>query len=232
MKKFFLLAACAVMILSSCGTWSNVAKGTAIGTGSGAAVGAAAGALIGKDANSAAIGAAIGAIIGAGAGVIIGDQMDKKAEELAALEGAQVDLVTDVNNLKSVKVTFDNGILFAFNKSELSDAAKVSLKDFAAKMADMPDTDITVWGHTDNVGTAKANESVSMKRADAVKKYLAAQGIAADRITAEGKSYTMPVASNDTEEGKALNRRVEVYISANKAMIEAAEAEAKAEGLE
>lgn len=228
MKKLVLLFACATMVLTSCGPWSNLAKGSAIGGGSGAAVGAGVGALIGKDAKSAAIGSAIGAIVGTGVGAIIGDRMDKKAAELAAIEGAQVETVTDVNNLTSVKVTFDNGILFDFNKSELSDAAKQSLKDFAQKMADMPETDITIWGHTDNIGTDAANQSVSQKRANAVKDFLASQGIAADRLLAEGKSFNMPVATNDTADGRAQNRRVEVYISANEAMIAEAQAEADA----
>ncbi|MBQ7459220.1 MAG: OmpA family protein [Bacteroidales bacterium] len=226
MKKLVLLFACATMVLTSCGPWSNLAKGSAIGGGSGAAVGAGVGALLGKDAKSAAIGSAIGAIVGTGVGAIIGDRMDKKAAELAAIEGAQVETVTDVNNLTSVKVTFDNGILFDFNKSELSDAAKQSLKDFAQKMADMPETDITIWGHTDNIGTEAANQSVSQKRANAVKDFLASQGIAADRLLAEGKSFNMPVATNDTAAGRAQNRRVEVYITANEAMIAEAQAEA------
>ena len=219
MKKIFLLLACATMVLTSCGPWSNLAKGSAIGGGSGAAVGAGVGALVGKDAKSAAIGSAIGAIIG--------DRMDKKAEELAAIEGASVETVTDVNNLTSVKVTFDNGILFDFNKSTLSEAAKKSLKEFATKMADMPETDITIWGHTDNVGTSEANEKVSLARANAVKDFLSAQGIAADRMASEGKSFNMPVATNDTKAGRAQNRRVEVYISANQAMIAEAAAEAQ-----
>lgn len=227
MKKLVLLFACATMVLTSCGPWSNLAKGSAIGGGSGAAVGAGVGALIGKDAKSAAIGSAIGAIVGTGVGAIIGDRMDKKAEELAAIEGASVETVTDVNDLTAVKVTFDNGILFDFNKANLSDAAKKSLKEFAAKMSDMPETDITIWGHTDNIGTAEANQSVSQKRANAVKDFLASQGIAADRMVSEGKSFDLPVADNATEAGRAQNRRVEVYISANKAMIEEAEAEAQ-----
>ncbi len=229
MKKLVLLFACATMVLTSCGPWSNLAKGSAIGGGSGAAVGAGVGALVGKDAKSAAIGAAIGAIVGTGVGAIIGDRMDKKAEELAAIEGANVETVTDVNDLTAVKVTFDNGILFDFNKANLSAAAKKSLKEFATKMADMPETDITIWGHTDNIGTAEANQSVSQKRANAVKDFLAANGIAAERMLSEGKSFDMPVADNATEEGRAQNRRVEVYISANKAMIEEAAAEAQAQ---
>lgn len=214
------------MILSSCGTWSNLAKGTAIGSGGGAAVGAAAGALLGKDAKSAAIGSAIGAIVGAGAGAIIGDKMDKKAEELKALEGAKVETVTDANNLTSVKVTFESGILFATNKSNLSDVAKKSLKEFAATMADMPETDITIWGHTDNTGSDAVNERLSLERANSVKSFLTDAGIAAERMTTEGKSYSMPVASNETKDGRAQNRRVVVYITANQAMIAEAEAEA------
>ena len=229
MKKFILLAACACMVLSSCGAWSNLAKGTAIGGGSGAAVGAAAGALLGKDAKSAAIGAAIGSIVGAGAGAIIGDRMDKKAEELAALDGATVETVTDVNNLTSVKVTFESGILFATNKSDLSAAAKKSLKEFADVMADMPETDITIWGHTDNTGSDAVNEKLSLARANSVKSFLEGAGIAADRMETAGKSYSMPVATNETKEGRAQNRRVEVYISANQAMIAEAEAEAAKE---
>ena len=226
MKKLVLLFACTALVLTSCGPWSNLAKGSAIGGGSGAAVGAGVGALVGKDAKSAAIGSAIGAIIGTGVGAIIGDRMDKKAAELAAIEGATVETVTDVNDLTAVKVTFDGGILFDFNKSTLSDVAKKSLKEFAASMADMPETDITIWGHTDNIGTEAANEKVSLDRANVVKDFLASNGIAKSRILAEGKSFNMPVASNETAEGRAQNRRVEVYISANKAMIDEASAEA------
>ncbi len=182
---------------------------------------------MGKDSKSAAVGSAIGAIVGAGAGAIIGDKMDKKAEQLAAIEGATVETVTDANNLTSVKVTFDSGILFDTNKSALSESAKKSLKDFASKMTDMPDTDITIWGHTDNTGSAAVNERLSLERANAVKSYLNSLGIANSRMESAGKSYNEPVASNDTKEGRAQNRRVEVYISANEAMIAAAEAEAK-----
>ena len=149
--------------------------------------------------------------------------MDKKAEELAALENAQVETVTDVNGLTAIKVTFDSGILFDFNKSNLQASAKKQLDKFAAEMADMPETDITILGHTDNVGTAEANQKVSDNRAQAVSKYLQGKGISKDRIIAEGHSYNDPVADNSTAEGRAQNRRVEIYISANENMIKAAE---------
>lgn len=228
MKKFIALFLCGSIILSGCGALNKTAKGSLIGSGAGAALGAGIGALIGKDGKGAAIGAAIGTAVGVSAGAIIGKQMDKKAEELAKLESAKVETVEDINGMKAIKVTFDSGILFELNKSDLNEASKSSLSTFATEMKDLPDTDITIFGHTDNTGSDAVNERISKQRADAVSSYLQKCGIAANRLSAEGKSYSMPVATNDTVEGRAANRRVEVYISANEEMIKAAEAEAKA----
>ena len=221
MKKFASLLLCGA-ILVSCGI-SNTGKGTLIGAGAGAALGAGVGYLIGGNGQAAAIGAAVGTAVGGGTGAVIGKQMDKKAAQLAELENAQVETVTDVNGLKGIKVTFDSGILFDFNKSNLADAAKVQLDKFAVDMADMTETNINVYGHTDNIGTEAANKSVSTKRAKAVANYLNSKGIAKERLLAEGLAYDFPVASNDTEEGRAQNRRVEIYITANENMIKAAE---------
>lgn len=182
------------------------------------------GAVIGKDGKAAAIGAAIGTAVGTGAGALIGHKMDKKAEELAALEGANVEVVTDANDLQAIKVTFDSGILFKTNSYVLNDASKKSLKEFADKMADMQETDITIYGHTDNTGSAEVNEKLSKQRADAVASYLQSCNMSKDRMIVESKSFTMPVADNSTAEGRAQNRRVEVYISANATMVQQAEA--------
>ena len=222
MKKSIAILACAMTVLTGCATLNNLAKGSLIGGVGGGAVGAGVGAAIGGD-KGAAIGAAIGTAVGAGAGAIIGNVMDKKAEELAALEAAQVETVADANGLKAIKVTFDSGILFATNKSNLSAEAKSNLKKFADEMKDLTDTDITIYGHTDNTGSAEVNERLSLQRANAVSAELQADGIAKSRITTEGKSFTMPVADNSTAEGRAQNRRVEVFISANQNMIAAAE---------
>ena len=222
MKKSIAILACAMTVLTGCATLNNLAKGSLIGGVGGGAVGAGVGAAIGGD-KGAAIGAAIGTAVGAGAGAIIGNVMDKKAEELAALEAAQVETVEDANGLKAIKVTFDSGILFATNKSNLSAEAKSDLKKFADEMKDLSDTDITIYGHTDNTGSAEVNERLSLQRANAVSAELQADGIAKSRITTEGKSFTMPVADNSTAEGRAQNRRVEVFISANQNMIAAAE---------
>jgi len=222
MKKILSILVCGTLLVG-CGM-SNTGSGALIGSGAGAALGAGIGYLIGGDGTSAAIGAALGTAVGAGTGVIIGKKMDEKAAELAELENAQVETVTDVNGLPAIKVTFDSGILFDFNKSTLKPVAKTQLDKFAAEMNDMPETNFTIYGHTDNVGTAKANEKVSAQRAQSVENYLKTKGIAKNRMTAEGLSYNFPVADNDTEAGRAQNRRVEIYITANEEMVKEAEA--------
>ena len=224
MKKFASILLCGA-ILVGCGM-SNLGKGALIGSGAGAALGAGVGYLIGHDGKGAAIGAAIGTAVGAGTGALIGNAMDKKAKELAELQNAQVETITDVNGLTAIKVTFDSGILFDFNKSTLKPEAKAQLDTFVADMEDMPHTNFTIYGHTDNVGTEAANEKVSAQRANGVATYLQKKGVKKDRIHAEGLSFNFPVADNETEEGRAQNRRVEIYISADEEMVKEAEAAA------
>lgn len=223
MKKGIILLMTALVLLPGCGTMSQTAKGSIIGSGAGAAAGALIGGLIGKDGKAAGIGAAIGTAVGAGTGALIGNRMDKKAAELAALENATVETVTDNNGLTAIKVTFDSGILFPLNGTALSAQSKEQLVKFAKSMTDLPETDITIYGHTDNTGSVEVNERISRQRAESVQAYLRDCGIASGRMVAQGLSYTMPVADNATAEGRAQNRRVEIYVSANENMIKAAE---------
>ncbi len=220
---------CTALLLAGCGTMNNATKGGLIGGGSGAAAGAGVGALISKDGKGAAIGAAIGSVVGSGVGVLIGYKMDKKAEELAAqLEDANVEVVTDANDLKAVKVTFESGILFKTSSFALSDASKAQLSKFADDIDDMPDTDLTILGHTDNTGTPEYNEKLAVDRAESVATYLQGCGISKDRMTIEGRSFREPIADNSTVEGRLQNRRVEIYLTANEKMIRDAEAQANA----
>ena len=222
MKKIAALLVAGALVLTGC-NMSKLASGSLIGSGAGAAIGAGIGYLIGGDGQSAAIGAAAGMAVGGGTGAVIGHQMDKKAAELKELENAQIETVEDVNGLKAIKVTFSSGILFPTNGTTLTDAAQAELKKFAADMADMEMTNITVYGHTDNTGTASVNERISTQRAQAVSKVLEKNGIAGKRITTQGLPFNFPVADNNTVEGRAQNRRVEIYVSANEEMIKAAE---------
>lgn len=204
---------------------TNLGKGAAIGGGGGAAVGAGLGALIGGG-KGAGIGAAIGAAVGSGAGMLIGRKMDQQQKELQEqlAEKAKVESVTDQNGLQAIKVTFDGGILFPTNGTTLSANAKKDLTQFATSLINNPETNVQIFGFTDNTGGMAVNERVSTGRADAVEKYLENSGVSARRLTAKGIPMADYVASNDTPEGRAQNRRVEIYISANQQMIQQAEA--------
>ena len=230
MKKlnlFLVLLLSASLVFTGCDSLNNTAKGAIIGTGAGAAVGAGIGGLIGKDGKSAAVGAAIGGVVGATAGAIIGKKMDKAAAEAAAVENAKVETIEDVNGLKAVKVTFESGILFDFNKTALKTDAKAALTKFAKVLVENPTMDIAVYGHTDNVGTLAANQKVSLGRANTVADYLVAQGVTRTQMkVVDGRDYSMPVATNETAEGRAQNRRVEVYMYASEKMIQDAQKEA------
>ena len=225
MKNFKALTAIVLigtMLLSSCSTTKNSTKGGVIGGAGGALLGAGIGALIG-DGKGAAIGAAIGGTVGAGTGVLIGKKMDKQKAELEKIEGAKVETITDANNLQAIKVTFDSGILFATGKSDLTAASKSALLKFAASLKETPETDVTIYGHTDNTGSRELNQKLSESRAASVSKYLESNGVLSQRMKTEGKAFDMPVADNATEAGRTQNRRVEIYIAANKQMIEQAQ---------
>ena len=150
--------------------------------------------------------------------------MDKQKKELEAIEGAKVESIKDANNLQAIKVTFDNGILFEHNQTRLNASARESLTKFANSLKNSPDTDVTIYGHTDNTGTYEVNVRISGERANTVANYLVNQGVSRARLTTKGMAYDQPVADNSTAAGRAQNRRVEIYISANEEMIKKAEA--------
>ncbi|OFX53601.1 MAG: hypothetical protein A2066_04160 [Bacteroidetes bacterium GWB2_41_8] len=221
-NKTIALLLCSIMLLGSCSSTKNSTKGGVLGGAGGALLGAGIGALVGQK-KGAAIGAAVGGAVGAGAGVVIGKKMDKQKAELEKIEGARVETVTDANNLQAIKVTFDSGILFATGKSELNASSKTALNKFATSLKETPETDVTIYGHTDNTGSKEINLQLSKNRAASVASFLNSNGILSERITTAGKSFDEPVADNSTAEGRAQNRRVEIYITANKQMINQAE---------
>lgn len=232
LKKTVLVAVSSALLIAgtSCSSWTNTGKGAAIGGGSGAAAGAGIGALIGKATGhgagkGAGIGAAVGAAVGTGVGVLIGQKMDKQQKELEAqlAQQAKIEQTTDNNGLQAIKVTFDGGILFATGKSDLSNTAQADLTKFAVNLLNNPGTLVTIIGYTDNTGSMAVNEKLSNERALAVRNYLAKCGVPADRLTSYGVPMADYVASNDTADGRAQNRRVEIYIYASPEMINQAQ---------
>ncbi|MDE6206449.1 MAG: OmpA family protein [Muribaculaceae bacterium] len=210
---------------TGCSSFTNTGKGALIGGGGGAAVGAGLGALIGGG-KGAGIGSAIGAAVGAGAGALIGKKMDKQQKQLQEELGkqAQVEQTTDANGLQAIKVTFDGGILFPTGKYTLNPQAQADLARFAVSLKQNPDTNVQIYGFTDNTGSFEVNQKLSGERADAVLSYLVNAGVSPTRLTAQGIPMADYVASNDTAAGRAQNRRVEIYITANQDMINKANA--------
>lgn len=204
------------LLFSSCGL-SNALKGGGIGTAAGAAIGAG----IGKVAGNTGIGAAIGAVVGGAAGTLIGNKMDKQKKELE--ESVKNAKIESINDGQAIRVTFDSGILFATGSAVLSSSSQSALKNFAASIINNPQTLLQIVGHTDNTGTDKVNDPLSVNRAKSVYNFLTGQGITASRMTFSGKGSHEPIADNTTVEGRKENRRVEVYILPSQEMIEAAQ---------
>jgi outer membrane protein OmpA-like peptidoglycan-associated protein len=202
------------LILTGCSA-SNTVKGGAIGAGAGGVLGA----VVGKQAGNTALGAIIGAVVGGTAGVLIGNYMDKQAEEMQKdIEGAKVERVGE-----GIKITFDSGILFAVNSSDLTTTAKGNIAKLATILNKYPDTHILVEGHTDSTGSAEYNQKLSERRAASVSNHAMSIGVLATRFQAVGYGEMQPVAPNSTAAGRQANRRVEIAIFANDDLKGAAE---------
>jgi len=215
--SFLLIVIVTAMSLAGCKTMNRSQKGAVIGGAGGGVVGG----VVGRSIGNTAMGAIIGATVGGVGGAIIGRQMDKQAEEIAK-EMGDVDVIREG---EAIVIKFKDKVLFGYDRSDLSDDAKTSLDKLRATLLKYPETNITVIGHTDSKGTAKYNQTLSESRANSVASYTSRNGIDNNRLTAIGKGETDPVATNDTEEGSASNRRVEFVITANEKM----KAEAKKE---
>ena len=205
------------LLFAGCSKLSNTTKGTAIGAGAGAG----AGALAGKALGSTAKGALIGAVVGGATGNIIGHRMDEQAEELEqSLSDAEIQRVGE-----GIAITFDSGLLFGFDSSEIQSDARDNLTQLAASLDKHPDSDIVIVGHTDSSGSEEYNLNLSNRRSDAAKTYLVSRGVPSSRIQAQGRGELEPIADNDLDEGRAQNRRVEVAIIASEEYVNRIQAE-------
>ncbi|MBG8552748.1 OmpA family protein [Hymenobacter guriensis] len=198
--------------------WSKTAKGAVIGGLGGAAGGAVLGRVIGGKKGTAK-GAIIGAAVGGAGGALIGRRMDKQAEELRReMAGATVERVGE-----GIKITFNSGILFAKNSSELTATAQQNIAELAKTLVKYGDTNVLVEGHTDISGNDAINNPLSIRRAQSVANYTQQQGVDASRFTVNGYGSRQPIADNSTLEGRQANRRVEIAIYANEKLKKAAE---------
>jgi outer membrane protein OmpA-like peptidoglycan-associated protein len=204
-----LAAAMILSLLTGCPSMNRKTKGAIIGGAAGGVVGG----IIGHNTGSTARGAIIGAVVGGAAGAIIGHQMDQQAKEIEqAIPGATVTRVGE-----GLVVTFASGLLFDFDSAAIQGAARQNLNALAASMNKYPNTELMIIGHTDAVGSDSYNMGLSKRRASSARSYLRSQGVNRG-IAAVGRGENEPIATNETDAGRDLNRRVEVAIYASKAM--------------
>jgi outer membrane protein OmpA-like peptidoglycan-associated protein len=228
MKKIIALALVltitASTVLTSCDVIKNSNKtqrGAVIGGATGAVLGGVLGNNVGKGGNGA-MGAVLGGVVGGVVGGVIGNKMDKQAREIqTAIPGAKVERVGEGIKL----VLGENSVRFDTSKSTLTPAAKANLDKLIPVFQSYADTDIVIYGYTDSSGNVDKNQILSEQRSASVNAYLASKGLNVSRFKSIGMGIADPVATNETVEGKAQNRRVEFAITANEKMIEDAKKE-------
>lgn len=208
LKKSVIAAVAASLMFTGCASTSNTEKG--------AAIGAITGAIIGKSTSNHKNKRAVwGAAIGALAGGAIGKYMDQQEEDFRQeLAGSGIDVVREGDNLRLVMPA---NITFATGQSSITSSFHTTLNDVAKVLSKYEKTLLSIEGHTDSVGSESSNQTLSEQRANSVKYYLVNQSIMDTRLRTIGFGESRSVASNDTKEKRALNRRVEIQIIPNKA---------------
>lgn len=209
MRKYLLVStAVAVLLTTGCAEMSDTQRRTAIGAGAGALGGAAIGAMTGgKAGKSAVIGAGVGAL-----GTYIWSQhMEKQKQEMqAATQGTGVTVTQTADN--QLKLDIPSDISFATNRADIQPSFRPILDRFAEGLRNNPDAEVRIIGHTDSTGNDAINNPLSLERAESTRNYLTSRGVSGARIQVDGRGSHEPIASNDSAEGRARNRRVEIYM--------------------
>jgi len=192
------------------------------GAAGGAALGAIAGAIIGHKQDrsggalrGALIGGAAGGVLGAGAGMYM-DKQQAEFNRVLADERRSNQIEVERLQNENLKITMNSEVSFDYNSSQLTYAFNNTLDKVADILSRYPRSSIRITGHTDSRGSAEYNQQLSVKRAQAVGQYLSGRGVDSRRIIADGRGETQPRATNETEAGRQLNRRVEMLIIPDK----------------
>lgn len=210
--KRIIFAATAAALLGACAQQpdgqTSQAAGVGIGAVTGAAIGAGLGLLVGgSDRRNAAVGAGIGAVAGGAVGAYLTRQEADLNEDLAGT-GATV-----VNTGDQLIVTLPESVTFAVDSAAIQPRFTDTLREFAFTLQTYPSTLIDVVGHTDSTGAAAYNQRLSEARATSVLEFLATEGVKRERMVAVGRGESQPATSNNTVQGRAANRRVEIVIT-------------------
>ncbi|MBE0510585.1 MAG: OmpA family protein [Chromatiales bacterium] len=219
MKRFVAVPLVAALVLSMSIGLSGCASTGENGEGSSAIGGAIIGGLVGgvlanNTGNRSQGRTAVGVVAGAAAGAAIGNAMDEKERKIRTIAAERDEKSMQVERLQDdlLRVSVASEASFGFDSAALRPEFKPTLNQVAAVVRDDPKFGILVIGHTDSIGSREYNQRLSERRAQSVVDYLRSQGVASHQIGAEGRGMSEPRASNATEEGRAQNRRVEIYM--------------------
>ncbi|NCT82046.1 MAG: OmpA family protein [Comamonadaceae bacterium] len=197
----------AALLAAGCSSMSEREQGTAKGAGAGAVAGAIIGSVTG---GSAGRGAVIGGAVGAVAGNLWSKHMEDKRKALAqASQGTGVEVARTEDNRLKLNVPSD--VSFDVGRADIKPQMRPVLDEIGRNLD--PGVRVTIVGHTDSTGSDAINDPLSRERAMAVRDYLASRGVAPSRVSVSGRGSHEPVASNDTEAGRAANRRVEIFLA-------------------
>jgi outer membrane protein OmpA-like peptidoglycan-associated protein len=209
-KRLICLLGAASIALGGCATMTETQKGTAVGAGGGAAAGAIIGAVTGS--NKIARDAAIGAGVGALGGYIWSKHMeDQKRAMEQATAGTGVGVTQTADN--QLKLDIPSDISFDVNRADIRPNFRPVLDRFTQTLKDNPVTTVRIVGHTDSSGSDAINDPLSVNRAASTRNYIVDRGVATSRIAIDGRGSREPIAANDTVEGRAKNRRVEIFVA-------------------
>ena len=198
----------AALLSAGCADMSERQKGTAIGAGGGAAAGAAIGSVTG---GSAGTGAVIGGVLGAVAGNLWSKrQEDRRKAMEQATQGTNVEVTRTQDN--QLKINIPNDISFDVGSAAIKPQLRAVLDPFVSSLQGDPSAQVTIVGHTDSTGSDALNNKLSIERADSVRDYIVTRGVAAGRVATAGRGDREPIADNNTEAGRAKNRRVEIFL--------------------
>ena len=217
MKKIIITLSAVTLAMGGLSGCANMNE-TQRDTGMGAAIGAVAGGLIGaataggNKGKSAATGAAVGAALGAGGGYLWSQNMQKQRAEMEqATAGTGIGISQTTDNQLKVDIPAD--VSFDVGRYAIKPNMRPVLDRLASTLNQHPVTTVTIIGHTDSTGSDAVNDPLSVNRAAFTRDYLVQRGVSAQRIAVDGRGSRQPVADNSTASGRAMNRRVEIFIA-------------------
>ena len=207
-KKILVGAIASIAILSGCANMTDTQRNTATGAGVGALGGAAVGAITGGHAGT---GAVIGAGVGALGTYIWSQHMEKQKREMEqATQGTGVTVTQTPDN--QLKLDIPSDISFQTNRSDIQSNFAPILDRFSEGLRNNQNAQVKIVGHTDSTGNDGINDPLSLARAESTRNYLTARGVSGNRVQVQGMGSRQPIATNDTNEGRAHNRRVEIFV--------------------